>query len=251
MMRLLPIVLLAALWQAVAVSGLVDTDFLPSLTAVYHALADMVRGHEIVTNMAVSLFAAAAGLLLGVVLGVPLGAAMAMSPRVNGFFGPLVKATYSLPKTALVPLFILWMGVGSRTNITAVALASLLPIVIYTYHGIQGVPQILLWSARSMGTPERTLFRKILLPAAMDSILTGVRIALGFAFVLTVSSEMIASTAGMGNLMFMYGENGAYSYMYAAVGAVVIVAFLADRLLVWATGWLLRWQDPAQRGGAS
>ena len=136
------------------------------------------------------------------------------------------------------------MGVGSRTNITAVALASLLPIVIYTYHGIGGVPADPAVERALDGHAGAGAVRKILLPAATDSILTGVRIALGFAFVLTVSSEMIASTAGMGNLMFMYGENGAYSYMYAAVGAVVIVAFLADRLLVSATGWLLRLARP-------
>ena len=80
---------------------------------------------------------------------------MAVSRGINGFFGPLVKATYALPKTALIPLLILWLGIGSATNIVAVMSSTLLPFVVYTYHGIIGVPQMLIWSAQAMGVPKR------------------------------------------------------------------------------------------------
>ena len=95
---------------------------------------------------------------------------MAISPRVNGFFSPLIKATYSLPKTALVPLLMLWFGIGGATNITVVVLAALLPLVVYTYHGVHGVPRALVWSAQAMGTPQRRLIWRVLLPAAQQEI---------------------------------------------------------------------------------
>jgi ABC-type nitrate/sulfonate/bicarbonate transport system permease component len=245
--RAIPFILFIALWQGVSASHLVNPDFLPSAIAVGTALIRLFGAHEIFANLGTTVFTCLVGLTLGAVIGIPLGAAMAMSPRVDGFFSPLIKATYSLPKTALVPLLMLWFGIGGATNITVVVLAALLPLVVYTYHGVHGVPRVLLWSARAMGTTERRLIWRVLLPAAQQEILIGLRIALGFSFVIGISAEMIASNHGIGKLMFIYGENGAYDYMFAATLSLLVVAFCADRGLVHLTNHLLRWQDSAQR----
>lgn len=242
--RPVPFVLFLAGWQLL--SALVpDPAFLPSPLAVLPALQDLTTGSTLTRDLMVTLARTLGGLTLGAVIGIPLGAAMATSERVNTFFGPLVKATYSLPKTALVPLLILWFGVGTSTNVIAVSISSLLPIIVYTYHGIHGVPKVLIWSARAMGTSERQLMRRVLLPGALHAILTGLRIALGFSFVIAISAEMIASSAGIGKLMFIYGESGAYDYMFAAVLAIVIAAYVADRVLVALTVHLLRWDNAA------
>ena len=180
-------------------------------------------------------------------IGVPLGAAMALSRGADGFFGPLIKATYSLPKSALIPLFVLWFGVGGLTNILAATLTTLLPIVIYTYHGVHGVPQIFVWSAQAFGTPRGRMLARIMLPAALPAILTGIRIALGFSFIVTIAAEMIVSNYGIGKLMFFYGDSGAYNYMFAAVITVVVAAFIADRIFVAISDYVLRWQEPADR----
>jgi ABC-type nitrate/sulfonate/bicarbonate transport system permease component len=245
--RAIPFILFIVLWQGAATSHLVNSDFLPSAVAVGTALVQLFGAHEIFANLSTTVFTCFVGLALGAVIGIPLGAAMAMSLRVDGFFSPLIKATYSLPKTALVPLLMLWFGIGGVTNITVVVLAALLPLVVYTYHGVHGVPRVLLWSARAMGTPERRLLRRVLLPAAQQEILIGLRIALGFSFVIGISAEMIASNHGIGKLMFIYGENGAYDYMFAATISLLVVAYCADRGLVHLTDHLLRWQDTAQR----
>ena len=94
-----------------------------------------------------------------------------------------------------------------------------------------------------MGTPRYTILWRILLPGALLPILTGVRIALGFCFVLTISAEMIAAKTGIGKLIFLYGENGAYAYMFAGLLAVVIVAYAADRVLLACMRYFLRWHD--------
>jgi ABC-type nitrate/sulfonate/bicarbonate transport system permease component len=129
------------------------------------------------------------------------------------------------------------------TNILTVVLACLLPVIVSTYHGVQSVPQVMVWSARAMGTPRYAILWRILLPGALLSILTGVRIALGFCFVLTISAEMIAAKSGIGKLIFLYGENGAYAYMFGGLLAVVIVAYGADRLLLAGMHYFLRWHD--------
>jgi NitT/TauT family transport system permease protein len=98
-----------------------------------------------------------------------------------------------------------------------------------------------------MGTPRRKMLFRVILPSALPSIMTGIRIALGFAFIVTVAAEMIVSNYGIGKLMFFFGDSGAYNYMFAAVVTIVVVAFLADRALVAFSDYILRWQEPVDR----
>lgn len=246
LLQLLPFGLLLGLWQASVSFGLVDRTFLPGVDSVTLAFLDLLRGGELLHNLAASMFRAFAGLAIGVALGL----AMATSRGADRFFGPLVATTYSLPKTALVPLFILWFGVGDVTNILTVVLACLLPIVVSTYHGVKAVPEVILWSARAMGTPRTQMLGRVLLPASLSATLAGIRIALGFCFVLTISAEMIAAKTGVGKLIFLYGESGSYAHMFAGILAVVGIAFAADRGLVGLTNYLLRWHETVAVGGA-
>jgi NitT/TauT family transport system permease protein len=242
---LVPILLFLLLWQGLGTFHLVDTAFLPTPVMVGRALADLLTGHEIRDNIAITLLRAAAGLALATVTGIWIGIGLARWPAFRGYVSPLVGATYSLPKTSLVPLLILWFGIGNTMAITAVYLSALLPVVVHTYHGVQATPPVLVWSAQALGTSSRKLLWQVFLPHALPDVFTGMRIALGFSFVVALSAEMIASTAGIGRLIFMYGENGSYDYMFAAVASVVVVAFLADRALLLASAACLRWHDSA------
>jgi ABC-type nitrate/sulfonate/bicarbonate transport system permease component len=242
-----PFLICLALWQGFTMLHLTDPAYLPGVGAVAEAFYDLAKERTIFRELGYSLFTAFAGLLMGIFIGVPLGAAMALSRGADGFFGPLIKATYSLPKSALIPLFVLWFGVGGLTNILAATLTTLLPIVIYTYHGVHGVPQIFLWSAQAFGTPRGKMLARIVLPAAMPAILTGIRIALGFSFIVTVAAEMIVSNYGIGKLIFIDGDCGAYYYLFAAALTVVVGAVIADRIFVVACDYILRWQEPADR----
>jgi len=242
---LAPIILFLLLWQSLGSFHLVDTAFLPTPVLIGRALGDLLTGHEIRDNISVTLVRAFTGLGLAIVTGAWLGVGMARSPVFRSYVSPLVGATYSLPKTALVPLLILWFGIGNTMAIVAVYLSALLPVVVHTYHGVMATPPVLVWSAEALGTSRRKLLWQIFLPHALPDIFTGIRIALGFAFVVALSAEMIASTAGIGRLIFLYGENGSYDYMFAAVVSVVLVAFIADRALLGVGTWCLRWHASA------
>jgi NitT/TauT family transport system permease protein len=243
--RASPLILFVGLWQFVCSAGLVNSDFLPTPAQVAAALADLFSGGDIAKNLFVTLFRAAVGLVLGAVCGVWIGLMMARSKHFKEYVTPIVGGTYSLPKSALIPLFALWFGIGNVTAIAAVFLACLLPMIVNTYHGVVTTPKVLVWSAEALGTAERDLWPRVFLRNALPDIFTGLRIALGFSFVLAISAEMIASTNGIGKLIFMYGENGTYDYMFAAIACVVIVAFLVDRVMLLVTRRLLKWHDSA------
>lgn len=247
--RLAPLVLFGLIWQAVSSARLVDPEFLPSPLMVGAALIDLLSGGEIADNLLITLFRSAVGFVLGSAVGVWVGLMMARSAKFQAYVAPIVGGTYSLPKSALIPLFALWFGIGSLTAVCAVFLACLLPLIVNTFHGVATTPKVLVWSAEALGTPRRHMLTLVFLRHALPDIFTGLRLALGFSFVLAISAEMIASTSGIGKLIFMYGENGAYSYMFAAITCIVLVAFLADRAMLIVTGYFLRWHDSAMTEG--
>jgi NitT/TauT family transport system permease protein len=239
------IVVLLAVWELAVVTRTVDPGFLPAVHTIAAALWELMTAGEIWSNLLASTYRALIGLLAGTACGVAIGLVMATSRAGNGFFGPLVAVTYSLPKASLVPLFFLWFGIGDLTNMLTVFLATLLPVVVSTYHGVKAVPQVLLWSAQAMGTPRTQILWRILIPASLLHIFTGMRIALGFSWVLTISAEMMAAKVGIGKLIFVYGENGSYAHMFAGIIAIVGVAYAADRAMVRIMHAALHWHDSA------
>ena len=245
--RIIPLVVVGLIWQAAGTFRLVDPSFLPSPARVAYAITDLLTGREIRDNLFVTLSRAAIGLALGSMAGVWLGLMMARSEVFRAYAAPIVGGTYSLPKSALIPLFILWFGIGTVTTVCAVFLACLLPMVVNTFQGVRSTPRVLIWGAEAFGTPPKGMLWRVFLPHALPDIFAGLRVALGFSFVLAISSEMVASTNGIGKLIFMYGENGAYDYMFGAIACVVVVAFLADRLLLIATDKCLRWHESSAR----
>jgi ABC-type nitrate/sulfonate/bicarbonate transport system permease component len=238
-----PIVVLLAGWELLARTGVIRPQVLPAFSTVCAAGADLIASGTLARHLIVSLYRALGGLLLSVVIGVALGFGMAMNRRIEYFFDPLVSLVYPLPKTALVPLTMVWLGITDRAAILVIFLAALLPVVINTYHGVRSVDRVLVWSARSLGTTERRLFTRIIVPAATPYIFNGVRIAIPISFIVVISVELVASKAGIGNLINGYGGLGIYDYMFATILVFVAVAFIADRCVVRAGRALLRWHE--------
>jgi ABC-type nitrate/sulfonate/bicarbonate transport system permease component len=238
-----PIALLLAGWELLSRSGAVNPHVLPPFSAVCLAAVDLVASGELGHHLLVSLYRALGGLALSILIGVGLGCGMATSRHVESFFDPLVSLVYPLPKTALVPLTMVWLGVTDRAAILVIFLACLLPIVVNTYHGVRSVDRVLVWSARSLGTPERRLFTRIVVPAATPYIFNGIRIAIPISFIVVISVELVASRVGIGNLINGFGGLGIYDYMFATILSFVAVAFVADRCAVGAGRRILAWHE--------
>ena len=239
-----PLLLIVLAWQAAALTGLVSTRILPSPFAIADALRE-IADRDLIFHTGISIYRQMTGFLLAAILGTSLGIAMARYEWVRVIFEPLARITYPLPKSALLPLLVLWFGIGNNSKIFAVFLGCLLPVLMSAYSGARGVHPQLAWSARSLGTGPLALLWKVHFAAALPEILSGLRIALALSFTLLVSAEFLIASSGLGFLIQRLGETGQYPAMFAAVLIVALIGFAADRLFVALMNRLLRWQTAA------
>jgi ABC-type nitrate/sulfonate/bicarbonate transport system permease component len=238
----LPILIVAAAWELASRSGLVSTRALPALSSVLKAWGGLLTSGELWANAAASLWRAAAGLALSIVVGAVLGIAMAWWRPLRALVNPLVEALYPLPKSALIPVTALWLGFGDASKVLLIFLACMLPVTIGAFNGARGCEQAMVWSARSMGASRLRVLWDVVVPSALPELLNGTRTALALAFILLVSSELIASRDGLGHLIGSLGEAGVYDSMFAAVLTVAFLGFIADRLYQLFANWMLRWR---------
>ena len=243
LLRYLPLVLLAVAWEAAARTGLVSSLALPPLTSVGAAWVDLMKDGELITNGASSLWRAGAGLLLAIVLGAALGILMAWWRPVNVLLSPLVEMFYPMPKSALIPVTVLWLGFGNGSKILLILLGCMLPVTIGAFNGARSSEQALVWSARSMGASRLRMLWDVVVPSALPELLNGIRTALALSFILLVSSELIAARQGFGYLIGFLGASGSYDAMFAVVLTVALLGFIADRLYLMLMHRALRWQS--------
>jgi NitT/TauT family transport system permease protein len=246
LIRYSPLLLLAVLWQVVSYFELVSSSALPSLVSVVKAWTEMLFSGELLKHGAASLARGSAGFILAVVFGTILGIAMAWWKPVNAVLGPLAEAFYPMPKTALIPVTVIWLGFGNASKILLIFLGCLLPVMLGAYNGARSSEQVLVWSARSMGASRLRVLRDVVLPSALPELLNGIRTSLAITFILIVTSEQIAAREGLGNLIGYLGANGSYSAMYAVVLTVAFLGFAADRIYQFFTRRALLWQEAAR-----
>ena len=242
-MRILPLLLVAALWQVASMSGLLPPAVLPAFSDVVAALGGLVASGEIFPDTAASFLRAGAGFFIAVVLGISLGLLMARVRAVQRAVEPILLLIYPVPKPALIPLFMVWLGIGDVSKITVIALSCLLPIVVSTFNGARSIDEMLLWSARARGTSERRLLWRVVLPSALPQIATGVRTAIAIAIVVLVSSEFISAEHGLGYLIFAYGGVGADDAMLAVILYLTALGYLLDRAYVAGLRRLMAWHE--------
>src|SRR6202051_1535965 len=243
LVRYLPLLILALAWEAVTRLGLVSALALPPLGRVMAAWIDLVRDGELVQNGAASLYRAGLGLALAVVIGAALGIAMAWWRTVDALIGPLVELFYPMPKSALIPVTVLWLGFGDGSKILLIFLGCMLPVTLGAFNGARGADRVLVWSARSMGAGRLRVLRDVVLPSALPELLNGIRTALALAFILLVSSELIVAQQGLGYLIGYLGSSGAYEGMFAVVLTVAMLGFAADRVYGVLMRRALQWRD--------
>ena len=239
--RLLPFVIVLVAWQLASWTGALPKYLMPSFFEVVRALADLVASGEIVPHTLASLGRAGAGFIVAVVVGITLGVLMARVRFVQLAVEPILVLIYPVPKPALIPLFMVWLGIGNFSKIAVIALACLVPIVVASFNGARSVDPMLLWSARARGTSESRLLWRVVLPSALPQIAAGVRTAIAIAIIVLVSSEFISSEAGLGYLIFSYGGVGAEAAMLAVVLYLALLGFALDRLYVGALRKAMAW----------
>ena len=243
LVRYLPLLILALAWEAVARLGLVSALALPPLSQVVGAWLDLARDGALLGNALASLYRASAGLALAIVIGAALGIAMARFRPIEALMGPLVELFYPMPKSALIPVTVLWLGFGDGSKILLIFLGCMLPVTLGAFNGARGADAVLVWSARSMGAGRLRVLADVVLPNALPELLNGIRTALALAFILLVSSELIVAQQGLGYLIGYLGASGAYAGMFAVVLTVALLGFAADRAYGALMRRALQWRE--------
>ena len=243
LVRYSPLLLLAIAWELSARLHLVSSDALPPLSGVFAAWINMIEDGELVSNGTSSLYRAAAGLALAIGIGATLGLVMAWWKAANILLAPIVEIFYPLPKSALIPVTVIWLGFGDGSKILLIFLGCMLPVTIGAFNGARSSEQVLVWSARSMGASRLRMMWDVVVPSAMPELLNGIRTALALSFILLVSSELIAARQGFGCLIGFLGASGSYEAMYAVVLTVAFLGFAADRIYLVITKRTLAWRD--------
>lgn len=241
---LIALLCVLALWEAVCRSGAVSPLFLPAPTAILAALADMIADGEIGDSLAASLFRIAAGFAAGAAAGLITGLVAGTSSLADRAAMPIVNALYPIPKIALLPLFILWLGIGELSKVTIIAMGVFFPIAMNTYSGVKNVDPLLIRVAVSFRAGWLFTMRHVVLPYALPMIFAGFRIAAGTALLLLVAAEMIAADKGIGALILHYGDLMITDRLMAGVIVLSLLGLLFHLLLTVLEKRLIPWHRP-------
>ena len=224
--------LAAVAWETFARSGLFAPALSPSLLAVGAALIGMIRNGTLAVHVLYTLGRIVIGLGLAAAVAIPLGLLMGRSGRVERFLLPLVSVLNPIPSLAWVPLFILWFGLGNAAAIALVIYAATFPLVLNTWTGVRSVNRLWVRAAEAMGADPRALLLKVMLPAALPYVITGLRQAFARAWIAVVGGEMIAATTwGLGWAIFDAKEFLNTDVMLAALLVIGALGFSIERLV--------------------
>jgi NitT/TauT family transport system permease protein len=224
---------------------LVALDSLPSPWAALQEVPAILGDREAVLNILDSLRRMAIGFLLAVLIAVPIGLMMGRSRVVAAFINPLMMVIYPVPKAALMPIIMLWIGVGEAAKILVIFLGVTLPVIYHSYQGARAVEEKMLWSAAAMGMGARARLFRVVLPAALPEIMVGVRTGLVLALITMVTSEMIARQSGVGSILFNALDMAQYQTVYGMILVIGILGFLLDAAFEKLRGRLVAWAEPA------
>src|SRR3977135_3657276 len=233
---------LLSIWQVVAL--ILSTDSFPTAWEAIRTIPSILGDKESLINILASLRRMAIGFGLAVVVSIPLGLMMGRSRGVASFFNPLLMVTYPVPKAALMPIIMLWLGVGDIAKTLVIFLGVSLPVIFHSFEGAKAVEEKMLWSGAAMGLSAVQRMTRIVLPAALPEILTGCRTGLVLALITMVTSEMIARQSGAGNILFNALHRGQYETVFAIIIIVGAMGICFDSAFERIRARLVRWSDP-------
>jgi NitT/TauT family transport system permease protein len=233
---------LLAAWQVASLA--LKNDSFPTAIEAIRAIPDILGDKEALINILASLRRMAVGFGIAVSVSIPLGLLMGRSRAVAAFFNPLLMVIYPVPKAALMPIIMLWLGVGDITKTLVIFLGVSLPVIYHSFEGAKAVEEKMLWSGAAMGLSPAQRLVRIVLPAALPEILTGCRTGLELPLIPMITSEMIARQSGAGNILFNALDMGQYDTVFAMIIIVGAMGICLDAIFERVRARLVRWSEP-------
>jgi NitT/TauT family transport system permease protein len=221
----------------------VNPLFLSSPSAIAVAFVDLLRSGELIGAISTSLLGLVVGFSLAVIVGISLGVAMGRIRIVEYVLEPYVNALYSTPSIALIPLFILWFGVGFASKVIIIFTLSVFIVIINTFTGVKNISQSTVDIGLAFGAREGQVFRMIILPAALPFIMTGLRLAVGRAVLAMIVAEFFTSISGLGGMIVKYGNFFATAKMFVPIIVVSLLGVCAVEMVKYVERKLAPWKE--------
>lgn len=218
-------------------------NIFPPPSAVLGIAWDLLSNGELMRHAAFSLWRVCIGFLLACVVGIPLGLSMGAWPSWRRQVSVVIEVLRPIPPFAWIPIGLLWFGVGDTQSVFVIFIASVFPIVLNTLFGVDSIDPILKRSALSLGASRTRLFLRVVLPGALPQIVVGVRISLGFAWMVLVASELIGSTSGLGYLILDSRNLGLPSLALMGMLVIGLIGYLLDIAIRATERVLLPWRS--------
>lgn len=235
-------VALILLWELGSRMGWISALILPAPSAALGALEDLYRSGLLFKHLSASLERLVLGWCLGTLAGIGVGIAAGLFSLARAGVVPLVSAIFPIPKIALLPLFIIWFGIGEASKVATIFFGVFFPTVIAVYGGIDNVDRGLVRMGQSFGLSWSSVVRKIILPGALPAMLSGFRITASIAIILLVAAEMIGAEFGVGAYILMAGNLMATDQLIAGVAILSALGLSVGWLISRAERFLLRWR---------
>jgi NitT/TauT family transport system permease protein len=233
---------LLVIWQVASLA--LKNDSVPTALEAIRAIPAILGDRDSLVNFGASLRRMAVGFGVAIAISIPLGLLMGRSRAVASFFNPLLMVIYPVPKAALMPIIMLWLGVGDIAKTLVIFLGVSLPVIYHSFEGAKAVEEKMLWSGAAMGLSAAQRLIRIVLPAALPEILTGCRTGLVLALITMITSEMIARQSGAGNILFNALDMGQYDTVFAMIIIVGAMGIGLDALFERLRARLVRWSEP-------
>jgi NitT/TauT family transport system permease protein len=229
-------------WELLPRTGLVDWVFLPPFSEIILAAQRLVLSGALAEHAAASILRSSSGLALAILIAVPTGLIIGSNRRIGEFIEPLLELFRNTAPLALLPVFTLILGIGETSKIAMVLYASARPILLSTINGVRTVDPLLVKAARSMGLGSVRLFAKVILPASVPTIFTGIRLAAAHSILVLIAAEMVGAKAGLGYFVSAAEFNFQIPEMYAGILTLALLGLLVNFALVRIEARLSMWR---------
>jgi len=233
---------LLVIWQLASLA--LKNDSFPTAVEAIRAIPSILGDKDALVNFGASIRRMTIGFGVAVAVSIPLGLLMGRSRTVASFFNPLLMVIYPVPKAALMPIIMLWLGVGDLSKTLVIFLGVSLPVIYHSFEGAKAVEEKMLWSGAAMGLSAAQRMLRIVLPAALPEILTGCRTGLVLALITMITSEMIARQSGAGNILFNALDMGQYDTVFAMIIIIGAMGIGLDGLFERMRARLVHWSEP-------
>jgi sulfonate transport system permease protein len=238
---ILPLILLAS-WEIATRIELFPRQLLVPPKQVLFTFADLLGEGNLISHLKISFMRMIAGFVFGTAIGLILGTAMGLSKSIERYVGPLLTSVRQVPLLGWMPLLMLWLGIGEVFKIVFISIGAFYPMVLNTFEGIKGVPKEYVEVARVFEYNKTKLLRRVIFPAALPSILTGIRIALSMSWLLLVGAELVAASEGVGHIMTQGRRFFQTDVVMVGVIIIGIIGIIMNHAVVRIEKYFLRWR---------